>query len=42
MTQEDINEVIWNSLTTWRKEQIIAQNEEDKLNQIGGTHEFCI
>jgi len=30
MTQEDINEVIWNSLTTWRKEQIIAQNEEDE------------
>jgi len=30
MTQEEINEVMWNSLPEWRKEQILAQNEEDR------------
>jgi len=28
MTQEEINEVMWNSLPEWRKEQILEQNKQ--------------
>ena len=30
MTQEEINEVMWNSLPEWRKEQILAQNAQEE------------
>ena len=34
MTQEEVNEVMWNSLPEWRKDEILAQDAKEEFDNI--------
>jgi hypothetical protein len=36
MTQEELNDAMWHSLPTWRKEQLIAERVREQAQKQGG------